>query len=101
MRVRLCTRSSVVCVSALAGHAANFIINHHPRRLSKLLDLGERSYTICGTPMYIAPEVVQKTGHGHEADWWTLGVLTCICMLRRHACSFLAGFALCRPVEYQ
>tara|TARA_B100000795_G_scaffold64013_1_gene43215 strand:- start:267 stop:410 length:144 start_codon:yes stop_codon:yes gene_type:complete len=25
--------------------------------------------------MYIAPEVLKKTGHGSEADWWTLGVL--------------------------
>ena len=43
--------------------------------LSKQLEPGKRTYTICGTPMYIAPEVLKKTGHGSEADWWTLGVL--------------------------
>ena len=32
---------------------------------------GDLSYTICGTPMYIAPEVLTKQGHGCEADWWT------------------------------
>ncbi|MFN9978676.1 MAG: protein kinase domain-containing protein, partial [bacterium] len=34
-----------------------------------------KTYTLCGTPEYMAPEVLLNVGHGKGVDWWTLGIL--------------------------
>ena len=42
--------------------------------LSKILeDEDDKAFTLCGTPQYLAPEVLLKQGYDKMVDWWSLG----------------------------
>ncbi|KAF9150616.1 hypothetical protein BG015_007548 [Linnemannia schmuckeri] len=46
--------------------------------LSKIIDKEKFDLltTTCGTPGYMAPEILQKSGHGKPVDMWAIGVIT-------------------------
>ncbi len=43
--------------------------------LAKLLTNNEKALSICGTPEYVAPEILFEVGHNHMVDWWGFGIL--------------------------
>lgn len=65
----------------------NILLDGHG--YAKLTDMGlakvviGKTYTMCGTADYFAPETLRQLGHNRAVDWWALGILVFIMMSGR------------------
>jgi len=78
-----------IVLAFAAMHSANIVYRDlKPENLlitttghMKITDFGfakmieDKTWTLCGTPEYLAPEIIQSKGHGKPVDWWALGIL--------------------------
>ena len=66
--------TSVWCCSILLDTDGHIKLTDFGLSKESIFD-EKKTFSFCGTVEYMAPEVVNRKGHGTPADWWSYGVL--------------------------
>ncbi|XP_012264966.1 serine/threonine-protein kinase polo [Athalia rosae] len=71
---------------------------------TKLEHDDERKKTLCGTPNYIAPEILNKAGHSYEVDVWSIGCIMYTLLVGKppfETASLKETYARIKQVQYK
>jgi protein kinase A len=57
------------------GHARQLAVSRNSSENDEQQQQQQLAYTLCGTPKFVAPEMIQGIGHGFAVDYWSLGII--------------------------
>ena len=73
---RVCNKQKLLHILALTHRALfPFSLEQVDFGFAKYIGFGRKTWTFCGTPEYVAPEIILNKGHDYAADYWSLGIL--------------------------
>lgn len=61
--------------SPTAPLTPNITISQVDFGFAKYIGHSSKTWTFCGTPEYVAPEIILNKGHDRAVDYWALGIL--------------------------